>query len=144
MYCRQKNFFKTYYTYILKKNNKSVLLFQWVVIIFGKTTFSTFKYIGLNGLIVNIFTVTHILHNIFRFMQFFSIFIGYFKTCIVLKQMLLFVPILCKMKTNYIPNSSSMAMITSTWSKESNPRSLIKCDSRLSWNNYKSIVLNIK
>lgn len=30
------------------------------------------------------------------------------------------------------PNSSSMAMMTSTWSKESSPKSLMKCDSTLS------------
>merc|ERR1719511_215350 len=31
------------------------------------------------------------------------------------------------------PNSSSIAIITSTWSKESKPRSLIKCDSAVSF-----------
>lgn len=29
----------------------------------------------------------------------------------------------------HLPNSSSMAMITSTWSKLSSPRSFIKCES---------------
>lgn len=36
-----------------------------------------------------------------------------------------------------------MAMITSTWSKESKPRSLIKCDSTVSWKS-KQITIRIE